>query len=496
MLSLLAVITPYLIGCHASHAHKNTVHSTPSNTWAETIKKDIESAYLIYMDNHPGVLDPNTPNFSRTLQEARSQALKFAHQESTRKSYNDALATFSAVLSDGHALIYPNHEHTQRGVEHWPGFVVAWRGDKLFIHSSEREDLTPGLQILSCDDTPIHDYLEAHLPLIYARPKEPGAWWFKTPLLFTHNDLSIHPRIQSCDVMDSTQQKRHVELTWSASPEDLHERIRNATDGERTPIGLQKKAGNIYWISLPNFSPDQQEQQAYKQLFEALDENQEDLHQSRAIIIDLRHNSGGSSRWGVKVAEHLWGASLVEHSRRELFSETEIRWRVSRGNISYMQDDLLEVVKGYGDDRVTQQVTELIEHLKQAERQSLPYYTQKKSLSTSSSSTTTHANKFHAPVYVLTSGRCASACLDAVDIFTLFKNVKLVGAPTSADSIYMEVRSQPLPTGQGTIVIPMKMWANRPRRSGDYFSPHIQVNQLDWSNATFLDVVQQDLPSN
>ena len=98
MLSLLAVITPYLIGCHASHAHKNTVHSTPSNTWAETIKKDIESAYLIYMDNHPGVLDPNTPNFSRTLQEARSQALKFAHQESTRKSYNDALATFSAVL--------------------------------------------------------------------------------------------------------------------------------------------------------------------------------------------------------------------------------------------------------------------------------------------------------------------------------------------------------------------------------------------------------------
>ena len=69
----------------------------------------------------------------------------------------------------------------------------------------------------------------------------------------------------------------------------------------------------------------------------------------------------------------------------------------------------------------------------------------------------------------------------------------IVGAPTSADSVYLEVRSEPLPSGQGRIVIPIKFWHQRPRESGEVYHPRIRVDALDWSSATFLDIVESDL---
>lgn len=97
------------------------------------------------------------------------------------------------------------------------------------------------------------------------------------------------------------------------------------------------------------------------------------------------------------------------------------------------------------------------------------------------------------PVYVITPGRCASACLDALDTFKRFTNVKLIGAPTSADSTYMEVRVAPLPSGQGSAIIPVKMWVGRPRAAGEVYRPYIEMDDADWSTANFLERIERDL---
>jgi len=73
---------------------------------------------------------------------------------------------------------------------------------------------------------------------------------------------------------------------------------------------------------------------------------------------------------------------------------------------------------------------------------------------------------FTRPLYVIVPGNCASACLDAIDYFKLFPNTKLVGAPSSADSTYMEVRLVVLPGGLGRVVVPTKLYVNRPRGNG------------------------------
>ncbi len=97
------------------------------------------------------------------------------------------------------------------------------------------------------------------------------------------------------------------------------------------------------------------------------------------------------------------------------------------------------------------------------------------------------------PVYVIVDGGCASACLDAVDLFTQFPGVRLMGAPTSADTNHMDIRFEPLPSGRGIVVLPTKIWVGRPRAAGEVYRPHIPVNDLEWSIVTMLDHVERDL---
>ena len=94
---------------------------------------------------------------------------------------------------------------------------------------------------------------------------------------------------------------------------------------------------------------------------------------------------------------------------------------------------------------------------------------------------------------MIVPGQCASACLDALDVFAHFPNTKLIGAPSSADSVYLEVRVQALPDGLAKVVIPTKLYRDRPRASGQVYPPAIEVRDLSWSTGAFRAVVEADL---
>jgi hypothetical protein len=57
----------------------------------------------------------------------------------------------------------------------------------------------------------------------------------------------------------------------------------------------------------------------------------------------------------------------------------------------------------------------------------------------------------------------------------------------------MEVRSHPLPGGLARVIVPTKLWVNRPRGNGAFYRPDIPVTALRWSTAVFLDAVERDL---
>jgi hypothetical protein len=80
-----------------------------------------------------------------------------------------------------------------------------------------------------------------------------------------------------------------------------------------------------------------------------------------------------------------------------------------------------------------------------------------------------------------------------VDYFTMFPNTKLIGAPSSADSNYMEVRYQSLVSGAAKAVIPNKVYVGRPRAAGQFYTPQIVVRDLEWSTENFLNIIEADL---
>jgi hypothetical protein len=96
-------------------------------------------------------------------------------------------------------------------------------------------------------------------------------------------------------------------------------------------------------------------------------------------------------------------------------------------------------------------------------------------------------------VYVIVPGYCASACLDAIDAFKLFPNTILIGAPSSADSTYMEVRRENLPGGLAYALIPTKLYVNRPRGNGQFYRPDIPVKTIRWTTGELLAVIERDL---
>lgn len=87
---------------------------------------------------------------------------------------------------------------------------------------------------------------------------------------------------------------------------------------------------------------------------------------------------------------------------------------------------------------------------------------------------------------MIVPGQCGSACLDAVDTFKLFSNTALFGAPSSSDSTYMEVRLIDTPSGLSKVIIPNKVYVDRPREKGFYYQPDIPYYGLEWTTEALL----------
>lgn len=65
-------------------------------------------------------------------------------------------------------------------------------------------------------------------------------------------------------------------------------------------------------------------------------------------------------------------------------------------------------------------------------------------------------NLVNMDVLLLTHSSCASACLDFADVM-LERRATQIGAPTSSDTLYMEVRDEKLPSGFGLVYIPINV---------------------------------------
>ena len=456
--------------------------------WAAVARADVEAGYALMRDNHPGWVDPDNRAFRGQLEQARAAGQQAAEVAVDARGHAEALAAFSTVLADGHAVLRAKQADDRK--VRWPGFLAAWRGDRLLVAQGDAAPgFGPGSTITACDGVPIAELIVRRLQPRSARLNEAGHWWSEGGKVLTDGPGTAGPAPTTC-TMTFEGRTADIPLRWQDIPDDWMVRSLNASNGGYTDIGLVEPRPGLFVVGMPTFANGAEAAKLYKALTDEIGKRHGALSKARAIVFDLRFNQGGSSAWSRQVASALWGESAVKSRLDAYFHPVEIWWRNSPGNIAYLKS-LVGELENAGQPATAAELGKLADRM-DAELAAGRPMTVEEAASTVPPPPAA-APTLDRPVYVIVPGQCASACLDALDLFKLFPGVRLIGAPSAADSQYMEVRKQALPSSNGDAVIPLKIWTHRPRKGGEVYWPDISMKQLDWSTDAFLDAIESDL---
>lgn len=457
--------------------------------WQALTEQDIQYAYAQTATNHPGMFDKFNLDFPELLNSARYQALEVAKQVTTPQAYAAAIARFNTVLQDGHAgavAVLPDKFKLPR---RWPGFSAVWRGDSLKVYYSEHHQITKGDKIIRCNNTPIEPLMRDTIFAFHGQVEQPGHWWYLGGRLLIDDGNPFLPKLKSCDFINADGATYSVQLKWSVRPQKVRQHLTNANNGDELPIGLHWPSKDIAWIAMPTFSPNEQQQADYQQLFADLTKQRTQLLMAKTVILDLRHNQGGSSFWSLKVAEQLWGQQIVSYRSEQANAKTQVWWRASQDNTEYVES-LKAILKDQPE--MYDMVKEVSAGMQLSLDEGDAFYVEYNKPSEQSLAEVTNSD-FQSKAIVIVPGQCASACLDAVDSFKLFENTVLFGAPSSSGSTYMEVRLVDTPSGLSKVIIPNKVYVDRPRKNGFYYQPDIPYYGLEWTTEALLEQIKNNL---
>lgn len=482
-ISMLTISTSSFIVSFMGFAN-TAVSPQTDEQWRTVIENDIQAAYNITAQNHPGMFDVNNPTFPDLLKKAKAEALTLSTQASGPQVHVAAIARFSTVLQDGHAGAFSS---VGRPARRWPGFSAVWRGDALKVYYSEASNISKGDVVSQCDGQSTDTLMRERIFKFHGQVAQPGHWWQQGWRLLTDVGNPFLTPLKACEFVKANGDTYTHVLNWSVKPKSASKHLENAYNGDELPIDLTWPEKNIAWIAMPSFSSTDKQTAAYNKVFEKIQQQRSKLLTAKAVVLDLRHNQGGSSYWSSQIARELWGENVLEQKENNTFQNEQVWWRASIDNTDYVES-LLDVVKDQPE--VLKIVKTVAAGMSLSLKSGDPFYVERGANTLNNIPQKPLTSDFKTKVFVIVPPQCASACLDALDKFKLFENTTLFGAPSSADSLYMEVRLADLPSGLGKVVVPNKVYVNRARGAGDFYKPDVAYNGIDWTTNVLLEQIK------
>jgi hypothetical protein len=482
-ISMLKLSTSCLIISFMGFANSAVLPKTDKQ-WQTVTENDIRAAYSITAKNHPGMFDVNNISFPDLLKQAKAEALALSKQMSGPQAHAAAIARFSTVLQDGHAGAFSSIDRPAR---RWPGFSALWRGDALKVYYSEISTIKKGDIVSQCDGQSTEALMRKRVFKFHGQVAQPGHWWQQGWRLLTDVGNPFLVPLKECEFVKPNGNTYKQVLNWSVRPKSVSKHLENAYNGDELPIDLIWPEKNIAWIAMPSFSVNDKQAADYKKVFEKIQQQRSKLLTAKAVVLDLRHNQGGSSYWSSQIAKELWGKKVVEQKTAGTTQNEQVWWRASKDNTDYVES-LLDVVKDQPE--LLKVVKTVAAGMALSLKSGDPFYVERESTTLNILPEEPLVSDFKTKVFVIVPPQCASACLDALDKFKLFENTTLFGAPSSADSLYMDVRLADLPSGLGKVIVPNKVYVNRARGKGDYYKPDIAYNDIDWTTDKLLEKIK------
>lgn len=447
------------------------IAATPaSSPWAALARADIVAARDAIRENHPGPVDTSDPGFGRRMDEGYAAAVERADKAISFDGYAAAVRSFAAVFHDGHLGISMTvARHSLR----WPGFLPALRGQRYVVRAAEGDDAPPaGTEIVSCDGRPLEDWMRRDVfPFAPgARPDVQSSWVRLAPQVLVDAGNPFRARAARC-LISTAGVTREVELAWrDIDRAALEGRMRQAAWGEAPAFAVRDFGEGGLWVSMPSFAPDSAGEAELHRMIAAAPS----WRTRRALVLDVRGNTGGSSVWGHDLLQALFGA-VPEPADAAVYVE----WRVSSGNQRHVEAIAARLGEQFGPDAsVAAGFRQIADGLLAALRRGQSLYREPDEPAPASLQKPPgrlDETALKLPVFLLTDGRCASACDDFVDMALRYPNVVHVGAATDVDSPYMEIRPVPLPSGIATLNLATKVYRNRPRTG----KPFVPVHAFD-----------------
>lgn len=421
--------------------------------------RDVEAVHRLLQDEHPGAFDEHNPQLRSDVEAGFREAQIQLPWVSSRGGHIAVLRRYLTRFRDGHVGL---HAEPLPGA--WPSFIVALRAGRYVVSESDATAGAPpvGAVVVACDGRSLADRMRNDVFAYAGDPALEAHWVRLAPNALVDLGNPFVARAERCELEVSGERRTHV-LRWQ--PIDgaaLRTKLTAAAFGEAPSAGARTLADGTVWVSVPSFGNPLS--------VRPLIDQAASWRAAPRIVLDVRGNTGGSSSHGLALAKGLWGEPFVEDAYRRAMRDRPpivIDWRASQAvqthveGLAALHPAFAAAARGIAEARAAHR----------------PLFSQPEPPLEPPSATPIEPAT-QARVFFLTDGRCASACLDFADLLLrVLPGVVHVGAPTSADTEYMEVRRVALPSGLG-VILPTKIWRNRARGREPYVPAHRFAGEL------------------
>jgi hypothetical protein len=199
------------------------------------------------------------------------------------------------------------------------------------------------------------------------------------------------------------------------------------------------------------------------------------INDAKLVVLDTRGNRGGNSLVGAEILSALLGSKLVKTLDEP--SRAYAMWRVSPFALSTLNKALTTMESDYGKNSEAYKfVFGLTNSMELALHEKTDWLRQPSTSSVDQEgSRGVNVQGFKGKLALVTDSFCASACLDFADVVLAVPGVVHLGLPTSADTLYIDIGAQTLPSG-AEFWLPLKVWRGRTRGNNQSYDPQFVFN--------------------
>ncbi|MDD0967516.1 MULTISPECIES: S41 family peptidase [Pseudomonas] len=462
------ILAASLLGCLPGISVVGSVLAEDSRQtgFVDLAVKDLAAAHQLIVSSHPGAIDKENKDFTDWVERGYLEARQLSLLVGSRRDAQAVLGFYISGFKDGHVGTY----QSEKDRSSWVGFILDKRGEDFVVSRVAKDWPVPlppiGSSVISCDGKTVREIVSNEISPYIDRRLDLQSTWNHLAKHLTVDDADYpvlaRKRAGKCQVVLSNGVTQNYDLLWQEGGEQLTGFLHQP----QPPQTVLNLGHGRYWVHASNFAPSASENASLEKMLDVL----ESIDDASLVVLDTRGNRGGNSLVGARILSALLGEKFVESLDRS--SRSYAMWRVSPLALSTLDNAMTSTERNYGkgSDAYTF-VSVLRESMNAALKEKTDWLRQPDTSSLDQDHSKDLKQKvFKGQLVLVTDSFCASACLDFADAVLAVPGAIQFGLPTSADTVYIDIGAQVLPSG-ARFWLPLKVWRGRVRGNNQSYEP-------------------------